>query len=87
MNVSGNRSWDDKIIRCSMGWQTGGCKKVLSKIWFSSFLSGAYDYRDATEQVHVIANESGENTTPSCVCYVGNRQRRVGKVLLTLSLK
>jgi len=30
-------------------------------------------------QVHVIANESGDNTTPSWVCYPDNKQRRVGK--------
>jgi len=30
-------------------------------------------------QVHVIANESGDNTTPSWVCYPDHRQRRVGK--------
>mmetsp|Transcript_32779 Transcript_32779/g.82665 ORF Transcript_32779/g.82665 Transcript_32779/m.82665 type:complete len:547 (+) Transcript_32779:67-1707(+) len=30
-------------------------------------------------QVHVIANESGDNTTPSWVCYPDRKQRRVGK--------
>ncbi|EKX48806.1 heat shock protein 70-like protein [Guillardia theta CCMP2712] len=30
-------------------------------------------------QVHVIANESGDNTTPSWVCYPDLKQRRVGK--------
>lgn len=30
-------------------------------------------------QVHVIANESGDNTTPSWVCYPEVKQRRVGK--------
>eukprot|EP00960_Hanusia_phi_P045994 757554-Hanusia_phi.AAC.1 len=33
------------------------------------------DYWD----VHVIANESGDNTTPSWVCYPDLKQRRVGK--------
>ena len=31
-------------------------------------------------KVHVIANESGENTTPSWVTYLGTDSRRVGKV-------
>mmetsp|Transcript_34463 Transcript_34463/g.67414 ORF Transcript_34463/g.67414 Transcript_34463/m.67414 type:complete len:548 (+) Transcript_34463:90-1733(+) len=30
-------------------------------------------------QVHVIANESGDNTTPSWVCFPDKKQRRVGK--------
>ena len=35
----------------------------------------------ASFQVHVIANESGDNTTPSWVCYIDANTRRVGKVI------
>ena len=38
-------------------------------------------------KVHVIANESGENTTPSWVTYLSQNSRRVGKAAERASSK